>query len=972
MRHRSPAALRIGFLAAIATIAAAPVSAQHDAIGFSYLLNSEGRFGAAAIGVGNWTGTLRPEIVVGVPDAPNAPGRFHILGEAYAVTTFYAPLNGHAGDRFGAALASAGDLDGDGRTDIVVGAPNHDLLAPGRGRIEVMNVGPMGVPVYLFEVFGDAAGDGFGTAVDGGFDVNGDAIFDILVGAPGHDTGGLDAGRVRVLSGAGGAVLATFDGATGAAFGAALAWLGDVNGDAVPDFIVGAPRDNAVAASAGRAVVFSGATGAPLYTYLGVNPGDRLGTGVARLGDIDGDGVQDFGIGSPGDDFAAIDAGAASIYSGASGALIVTLRGAAANQGFGEAVAAADDFNADGRADFAVGSPSADFAGVDSGAVQVFSGRSRLEIFRCDGATAGDRFGATIAMVGDGDLDGRPNVLVGAPEADGIGLSPTGSLAILPGTGTAVMIPGALPRDGIFRRATLPTRGGVTVPAILGDLDGDGAAEWGHAAYYNAFATTLDIACVHVYDGATGRSIAAIPDAYRLIELRSGGATAPGSGDVTGDGVADYAVTRWDPTNGSSAVEIRNGATHALHVQLPLAAAPFFVDDVLAAGVDDLDFDGAGDVIVSVADPLGWPVAVHSGATGALIRVVVPPANATEFGGAIEGVGDLDGDGAGDFVVTGRLAATAQDAVFCYSGWTGALLWTQVIADPLGSDFHLATVGDVDADGISDIAWSLPQTPVLPGPPGTCCGNGPAGTIVMLSGASGAILWQFTPPFGNPIGLPSPGITNSGIGASIAEAGDLTGDGRPDLWVATFSNLVTAFDGATGAGGALVGFPGFRSFGGTQGDVSGDGIIDLAATPVPGNAADYPNSVVWSPEGAARYGRGVGDEQMLDLMWRSSLGASFGLTTIDLAPPFAPGFVAATVLQPRVGSVIGVSVVIDLWPGALALFPVSFDALGRLSVPLDLTAPGFSGLRFVAQAFAFDPSAPNGWWSSNGLSLQFF
>ncbi|HKB17215.1 MAG TPA: integrin alpha, partial [Planctomycetota bacterium] len=186
----------------------------------------------------------------------------------------------------------------------------------------------------------------------------------------------LPPGPVTVRSGAGGGVLLTIPlpvPAGPVAFGSALAAAGDLNGDGVTDLIVGASGTPGLGGSvaSGVAYVYSGATVAPLFTFPGSATGDAFGGSVAGPGDLDGDGVRDILVGAR---QGASLPGYAKAFSGATGALILTMSGAAAGDGFGTAVARAGDPNGDGVPDFMVGAPGADPGGVtNAGQVRVLS-----------------------------------------------------------------------------------------------------------------------------------------------------------------------------------------------------------------------------------------------------------------------------------------------------------------------------------------------------------------------------------------------------------------------------------------------------------------------------------------------------------------------------------------------------------------------------------------------------------------------
>src|SRR4029077_7614060 len=139
--------------------------------------------------------------------------------------------------------------------------------------------------------------DHFGCSVAGAGDLNGDGRADLVVGAYGADSNGLDSGSVRVFSGQSGAQLFAFNGTLpGDWFGFSVHRAGDVNNDGVPDIVVGAPASDFGGDYAGAVRAISGANGATLFTVAGTGggfggaPGDLLGYAVSSVGDVNNDG----------------------------------------------------------------------------------------------------------------------------------------------------------------------------------------------------------------------------------------------------------------------------------------------------------------------------------------------------------------------------------------------------------------------------------------------------------------------------------------------------------------------------------------------------------------------------------------------------------------------------------------------------------------------------------------------------------
>ncbi len=327
---------------------------------------------------------------------------------------------------FGSAVASVGDVDGDGVPDLLVGARFQNVGATTSQGQAFLFSGKTGLLIRTLDDPTSQAGAQFGFAVAGVGDVDGDGVPDLLVAAPTQTVGAnASQGQVFVFSGATGVLLRTLNDPTrqaGAQFGFAVAGVGDVDGDGVADILIGASNQTVGANAQGEAFVFSGATGRLLQTLDDPTPqaGAQFGSSVAGLGDVDGDGVADLLIGARFQTVSAnINQGQAFVFSGATGFLIHTLDDPTPQAGaeFGFAVTGLGDVDRDGVTDLLVGAPfQAVGPNANQGRAFVFSGKTGLLLRALDDPTpqAGAEFGFSVAGLGDVNADKVPDLLIGA------------------------------------------------------------------------------------------------------------------------------------------------------------------------------------------------------------------------------------------------------------------------------------------------------------------------------------------------------------------------------------------------------------------------------------------------------------------------------------------------------------------------------------------------------------------------------
>jgi len=310
---------------------------------------------------------------------------------------------------YGYSIADAGDTDGDGKNDILVGDSLND------GAVELRS----GASGGLLHRFTGGTGDGLGTAVSTAGDVTGDGRDDILIGAGRVDGAvGANAGAVYLISGSTYAVIRTFRGEdAGGRFGSAADLAGDLDGDGARDFVLGA-RDSGPFKN-GRAYAFS-STGRRLWSVTADKLGGDLGSFfVAGLDDIDGDGTGDVYLGDYLDQSNGGQAGAAFVVSGVDGSRIWAWHGPKPKEGMGPG-REAGDIDGDGVQDLAVGSYLSSAAVKGGGRLDIFSGATGARIAAIRSTTLGENLGFDAVGLGDTNGDGQPDILVSAATGNAV------------------------------------------------------------------------------------------------------------------------------------------------------------------------------------------------------------------------------------------------------------------------------------------------------------------------------------------------------------------------------------------------------------------------------------------------------------------------------------------------------------------------------------------------------------------------
>ena len=446
-----------------------------------------------------------------------------------------------ANDRSGLSVSSAGDVNGDGFDDVIIGAfgadPNgisyagqsYVVFGSNSGFAEGLNLSTLNGS-NGFAINGIAAYDSSGSSVSSAGDVNGDGFDDLIIGAFGADPNGIDrAGQSYVVFGsnsgfAEGLNLSTLNGSNGFAIngiaandlsGRLVSSAGDVNGDGFDDLIIGTfgAVPNGISFAGQSYVVFGSnsgfAEGLNLWTLDGRNgfaingiaAGDTSGYSVSSAGDVNGDGIDDLIIGAIGADPNGIrDAGQSYVVFGSNSGFSASLNLSALNgsNGFaingiaaydesGNSVSSAGDVNGDGFDDLIIGARGADPNGItNAGQSYVVFGSNNgfaegLNLstlngsngFAINGIGAGDQSGFSVSSAGDVNGDGFDDLIIGAWSADPNGIS-SGQSYVVFGQGTT---PTNQPPVANSDSATTAQNTAVTLEAstlLANDTDADG------------------------------------------------------------------------------------------------------------------------------------------------------------------------------------------------------------------------------------------------------------------------------------------------------------------------------------------------------------------------------------------------------------------------------------------------------------------------------------------------------------------
>ena len=890
----------------------------------------------------NGGGSGETYVVYGGAGAPGTDGMLELsmLDGSNGFT-----LNGiNTNDASGTSVSSAGDVNGDGYDDLIIGAYRADSngnTSAGASYVVYGGASAPGTDGVLelsaldgsngFVLNGVGGSDQSGVSVSSAGDVNGDGYDDLIIGALGVDTftgasyvvyGGASApgtDGVSALDGTNGFILSGADLADGSGYSVSSA--GDVNGDGYDDLIIGASRADPNGNESGETYVVYGGARAPGtngvldlgaldgtngFTLLGIDNQDYAGDSVSSAGDVNGDGYDDLIIGASRADPNDITSGETYVVyggeraPGTAGVLDLSdldgtngfiLNGVDPGDSSGNAVSSAGDVNGDGYDDLIIGAYSADPNMESSGEAYVLYGGASgpgtngvLELSTLNGADGfifigsnqGDRVGSSVSSAGDVNGDGYDDLLIGANAADPDGRSGAGETYVLYGgaTGTESTVPVTAQGTAAADNFTGNAGADSFTDIATGDVVRGGAGD------DSISVTALDFADI---DGGTGTDRLVLVAADLSLDLTDAGnsgldsvevidLSGTGGNRLTLDALAVFDLTQ-EREGGIATLDLLGDGDDTVRL-IQSADQIFVLDGQETADGTTYDIYQAGNAVVRVETGVQVETLIRSidlstldGSNGFILTGI----DAYDRSGrSVSSAGDVNGDGYDDliiganyadpdsrsnagetYVIYGGTSVAATDGVLMLSDLDGAngFILNGIDADDVSGRW-VSSAGDVNGDGYDDLIIGAFRADPN--------GDSTAGETYVVFGGANA------PGTDGVLELSaldgSNGFSLNGIdlgdrsAASVSSAGDVNGDGYDDLIIGAYyadpngtnsGETYVVYGGASAPGtdgvlelSALDGSNGFSLNGidlsdhsgfsvSSAGDVNGDGYDDL-------------------------------------------------------------------------------------------------------------------------------------------------
>lgn len=804
---------------------------------------------------GDVNGDGYSDVLVGAPKYDNGQtdegAAFLYPGTAGGISLAATVLEcNQANAQMGYSVSNAGDINNDGFSDIMVGAPYYDASAPNEGVVMIYKGSANGVvknSPYVFKLDQAEANLGISVAMAG--DVNSDGYSDILAGAHQFDSGQSNEGiGVLILGAANNLGSATFleCNQPGAMMGFAVAGAGDVDGDGFSDVMAGARFYGNGQTLEGAAFIFKGSAGGVVTANPTIIEGNqvdaRLGHALSSAGDVNGDGFSDIALGAYQYDKGSSNEGVVMIHLGsANGVSTVpsqTLESDQVEAQFGISVACAGDVNADGFADLIVGARYFDKGQVNEGAAFIYQGSQNglnatpLSVLE---SNQGDAWlGSAVAPAGDVNGDGFSDVLVGSCAFDH-GQTDEGSVFVWYGEARGVENSATM-----LETDKIDSFFGYSI-SEAGDVNADGFGDVlvGAPGYDNGH--TNEGAAFVYYGSKSGLEKGSVTQLEINQTDAFTGWSVSSAGDVDNDGFSDIIVGVNHYPNGQNyegAALVYYGGKNGISIDNFTLLKTNYIGVQLSISVSqagDINADGYGDILIGECrhDLLsqGRALVYFGSAQGidpaSLATLQINNASSL-FGDAVSNAGDVNNDGYDDIIVGAPGHNNNNGAAFLYLGSINGIVAQQPVT--INSNGRMGTsvssAGDINGDGFSEI---------LVGAPLYADQTGQTGAAFIFFGSSVGL------NLNNPTLLKG-GNPNSNFGFSLSGAGDVNGDGYGDILVGNPGE----YNGNAAAGAAFIynGTPngidaGSRKvltdnqFGSQQGisvtanDINGDGYSDV-------------------------------------------------------------------------------------------------------------------------------------------------